>query len=91
MKGDTGPHVNAQWLEGCPQWLERYDYIVARSEAYFDHYRANPAYDFTKTGGAVDRFQTATENAYKKYAEGLLTIEGVGAQVRMLKDAFLIR
>lgn len=73
-----------------PEQLERYEEIVARAETYFDHFRDNPEYDFTKTGGSVCSQQSATEIAYRRYAEGSLTVEGVHAQVKMLRQAFRI-
>lgn len=70
---------------------ERYDYIEARAEAWFDNFREDPEYDFSKKGGNIERLQKATQLAYEGYAEGTLTLGGVADQCRMLRNAYKIR
>lgn len=74
--------------EGTYQWLERYEYIESRAETYLDYYRDNMEYDFTRTLGDVKRQQTATLDAYCRFASGSMKALGVEAQVKMLRDAF---
>lgn len=89
---DVEPHPiekgAAFWELGCSEWLERYEYIEARAERYFDAYRDDPMYDFTKTGAYVLPYQKAVSNAYEEFAAGRMSVLGVQAQVKMLRGAF---
>lgn len=76
------------WEEGGVQWLERYEYIEARAQAYLEAYQADPDYDFTRQGGAVLNQQRATIHAYEQYACGAMSLLGVQAQVKMLRFSF---
>lgn len=76
------------WEEGCPQWLERYEYIESRSEAWLDNFREDYEYDFTRTLGAVSSQQKAVLLSYQRFAKGELTVLGVANQVKILRDAF---
>jgi len=85
-----GPDPGCYFAEGFASWTERYDYIVERSEAWFDNFRGDPGFDFDKSGGDVSRQQKALEIAYKNYAAGSLTLAGVADCAKMLRDAYRI-
>lgn len=68
---------NLKWEEGSPQWLERYEYIEARAEVWFNHFRDDPKYDFTKTSLEVRNCQKSLEVTYKKFAAGGMALGGI--------------
>lgn len=82
------PEEGQEWEKGCPQWIERYEYIQARAERYFDQYRDSVEYDFTKTGTSVEAQQKALEIGYERFASGSLKLLGVQALAKMLRDAY---
>lgn len=85
------PHPPAKgeiYEKGSYKWLERYEYIDARTERYYDYYRESIEYDFTKAGHFVQREQAALLVAYQAFASGTLLLLGVRSHAENLLKAF---
>lgn len=48
----------------------------------------SPDYDFDQTNGLLNIYGKAVGLAFRQYAEGRMTADGVAAQVRLLRGAY---